>query len=674
MQVAEINRGKSTYAGYPAKIPALYAIAGGSLSLIGWASDTERLTDWLNNHISMFPNTAIAAVLCGLTLLLLNHPGKSSQTIVRILAASVAVLGAATLFEHITRVDLRIDTLLYNKSWGQVAADAPMRMGPPASISFLMLGVALFLLTFPGRGRALSAALGVLVVAVATLSLTGFLYGVHQMYMIPHLTGIAMPTASMIFGLGIAVVANAPEREPMRSLFENSAAGLLARRALPVIIVISLTLGWARVGIQNKGLVDTEFGTAMRTVIEIALLTGLLWSAVVMVRRHEQALLHAKHAAESANIAKDNFLATLSHELRTPLTPVLAMISAWEDSADLPLALRHDMQTVRHNIELEARLIDDLLDLTRIVKGKLSLNTEQVNVHRLTSLVVEMYRSELHAKKLDLNLRLEATSYFVQADPGRLQQALWNLLKNAAKFTPPGGQIEITTRNDAQDRLHIAFRDTGIGIAPQDIIRLFKPFEQGSTEVVKRYGGLGLGLAIAKALLTAQQGEITAQSDGSGKGSTFTIILPAIDQPAENPIDAAAVVSRIAETRTFRLLLVEDHDDTARALARLLRNNGHQVELASSVQQAVQAMTGENFDVLVSDIGLPDGTGVDLIRQIRQKYGQRLPALALTGFGMEEDIARCKAAGFTDHLTKPVNLQKLEAAIQRIGRQENLLQ
>lgn len=668
MPAVETAPRASLRANYPATIAALYAVAGGVTTLLGWATNTQRLTDWLNNGVSMFPNTAVCAVLCGAALLLLNRQNPA-RWLIQLLATLLALIGMATLLQHLTGVNLHIDTLLFNKPWGQAAADARMRMGPPASLSFLMLGIALLLLTTTGRPRAISAGLGVAVIALATLSLTGFLYGVHQMYMIPRLTGIAMPSASITFALGVGIIASAPDREPMRSILENSAAGLLARRALPVTIVLALALGWARVYIQNKGLVDTEFGTALRTVIEIALLTGLLWRAVVMVRRHEQALLHAKESAESANIAKDNFLATLSHELRTPLTPVLAMISAWQDSADLPPALRHDMQTVRHNIELEARLIDDLLDLTRIVKGKLSLNLEQVNVHRLTDLVIEICRSELHAKNLILGLRLEAKSYFVQADPGRLQQALWNLLKNAAKFTPPGGQINITTRNDPQGRLHISFRDTGIGIAPQDLVRLFKPFEQRSTEVVKRYGGLGLGLAIAKALLTAQHGEITAQSDGLDKGSTFTITLPAVEQPDEKLIDTLPAVPRIAESKTFRLLLVEDHDDTARALARLLRNNGHPVELANSVQQAVQAMTGEKFDVLVSDIGLPDGTGVDLIRQIRQKYGQRPPALALTGFGMEEDIARCKAAGFTDHLTKPVNLQKLEAAIQRIGRQ-----
>ncbi len=652
-----------------ASIAALYAVCAGIITLIGWATNIQRLTDWLNNGISMFPNTALEAILSGLALLFINVSQKPLTRIVRLLAGLVAFVGALILVEHLTGINLGIDTLLFNRPWGQSAADSPMRMGPPASTAYVMIGLAIILSTVPGPSRGLSAALGVAVLAIATLSLTGFLYGAHQMYKIPKLTGISMLTATVVLALGISLVASLPDREPLRILFENSAAGILVRRALPILLLLALSLGWVRVYIQRHGLVDTEFGTALRTVVEIALFTGLLWWAAIMVRRHEQALLHAKETAEAANMAKDNFLATLSHELRTPLTPVLAMISAWEDSPDLPSHLRDNMHTVRRNIELEARLIDDLLDLTRIVKGKLALHPEVIDVHRLIELVLILYRGEFQAKGLELSVRLDAASHFVNGDPGRLQQALWNLLKNAVKFTPKGGNIQITSGNDDKGNICIAIRDSGIGIAAQDINRLFKPFEQGSTEVVKRYGGLGLGLAIVKALLAAQQGEITAQSDGDGRGATFTILLPTVAKPTGKSSDAPVTPAKSSSPKTFRLLLVEDHADTARALARLLRHNGHQVELAASIQQALDTMSGEPFDVLVSDIGLPDGSGMDLIRQIREKYGNRPPALALTGYGMEDDIARCKAAGFTDHLTKPVNLQKLEAAIQQVARQ-----
>jgi len=667
MKDREIAANQAWVARNLVKVAGYFTVVGGIATIIGWATNTQRLTDWMNNGISMFANTALEAALSGAALLLVNRLERPARMGARVAGVLVALLGAMTLFEHLSGINLGIDTMLIRRTWGQNAADAPMRMGPPASLSFLMIGIAVLLLSFAGRARKVAVALGVMVMAISTLSLIGFVYGAHEMYMIPKLTGIAMQSAIMILTLGVGVAASAPECEPMRLLFEKSAAGLLARRALPIIVILSLSLGWLRVTIQRKGLVDTEFGTALRTVTEIALLTGLLWSAALMVRRHERALLQAKEAAEAANIAKDNFLAKLSHELRTPLTPVLAIISACENSPEFSNEMRDDMQTVRRNIELEARLIDDLLDLTRIVKGKLALNSEVLDVHRLTDQVVGMYRTELQSRKLDMTFRLDAPLHFVFADPGRFQQAIWNLLKNAAKFTPEGGSIEISTSNDANGRVLIAIRDSGIGIAPEAIGRLFKPFEQGSDEVVKRYGGLGLGLAIVKALLHAQAGEITAESNGVGHGATFTIMLPSVAEPAAIRMEALPEGAGSDDSRAFRLLLVEDHSDTARALSRQLRRNGHKVEIAESLRQAIEVFDPNWFDLVVSDIGLPDGTGLELMQHIREKYGPLPPALALTGYGMEEDIARCRAAGFSDHLTKPVNLQKLESAIQRLG-------
>jgi signal transduction histidine kinase/ActR/RegA family two-component response regulator len=517
-----------------------------------------------------------------------------------------------------------------------------------------------------------------MVVAIAMLSVIGYLYGAHQMYSIPRVTAIALQTASVILILGIGVIASAPQRNPMRSLLQPGTAGMLARRALPVLFVLSLSLGWVRIWIERERLVDTEFGTALRTLVELALLSGLLWWAVGMVGKHEAALVEsegelreAKEAAEAANIAKDNFVATLSHELRTPLTPVLATLSAWEKAPEFPPSLRDEMQMVRRNIDLEARLIDDLLDLTGIVRGKFTLNLETLDVHELMRTVVSMYRGELETGRFKVTQRLEAANCIVRGDPGRLQQVFWNVLKNAVKFTPGGGQIELSTRNDAQGHVQVLVRDSGLGISAEALTRLFRPFEQGSDEIVKRYGGLGLGLTIARSLLIAHGGEIAAQSDGLGRGATFILTLPFVVSKPVKPVlhsGTPAKSNGAAQGRTFRLLLVEDHADTARVLARLLGSNGHTVEVASSVREAMEAFNGGGkFDFLVSDVGLPDGSGVDLIRQIRQQLGLGIPAIALSGYGMEEDIARCKEAGFDDHVTKPVNLQKLEATIQRVA-------
>ena len=268
----------------------VYTVFGGLLTLIGWGTDVVRLTDWRNDGISMFPNAAACAILSGLTLLLNGSSRPRWRAIARAIPIIVAVVGGLTLVEHVTGIDLGIDTLLFDRPWGQSAAAAPMRIGPPASISYLIIGTALLLANFGPRARGASAAMGVVVTAIAMLSLIGYLYGAHQMFTIPRLTGIAMQTASMILALGIGLVASVPDREPMRTILEPSAAGMLARRALPVVVVLALALGWVRVSIQGEGLVDTEFGTALRTLVEIVLLTGLLWWAVAMVRAHEHAL------------------------------------------------------------------------------------------------------------------------------------------------------------------------------------------------------------------------------------------------------------------------------------------------------------------------------------------------------------------------------------------------
>jgi PAS domain S-box-containing protein len=389
---------------------------------------------------------------------------------------------------------------------------------------------------------------------------------------------------------------------------------------------------------------------------------------VVLVFRdftqHKQArqqLLAARDAAETANKAKDQFLAMLSHELRTPLTPVLATLNLWEASEEIPHALRADVEMLRRSVELEARIIDDLLDLTRIARGLLSFSPENTDVHSLIEFLVGLSQSELQNKVLKLTLKLDAPRHHVYTDAARLQQVLWNVLRNAIKFTDQGGAVTITTSTDAQDRLDITFHDTGIGMTPDTLSKLFIPFEQADPTRNQRYGGLGLGMAISNALVDLLDGEIRAESPGLGLGSTFTITFPTVD-PAANGSEPVSA-SRKSQDKV-RLLLVEDHGDTARALARLLENRGFTTKIARSVATALEAIERDEFDLYLCDLGLPDGTGIDLIRKVRET--RKTPAIALTGFGMQGDVERAQQAGFDGHLTKPVNLQKLEATMWRL--------
>ena len=378
----------------------------------------------------------------------------------------------------------------------------------------------------------------------------------------------------------------------------------------------------------------------------------------------ERALQQAKESAEAANAAKDQFLAVLSHELRTPLTPVMGMVQSLEMARDVPADLREDLAMIRRNVELEARLIDDLLDLTRISKGKVQLNFEDADAHLALGDALDICRADIQEKQIEVRLQLAATRTLIKADPARLQQVLWNILKNAVKFTPPGGTISLSTRNDdAGDRFIVRIADTGIGIEPDALSRIFDAFEQAEQSISRKFGGLGLGLAITKTLVDLHGGTIAAHSEGKDHGASFTIEFPGArsavrPQPIE-PKPAEPAASRGGA----RILLVDDHVDTNRALKRLLERLGYNVQTADSVASALKAADDQPFDLLISDIGLPDGTGIQLIAELRK----RLPivkGIALSGFGMEEDVKRSRAAGFQDHLTKPINFTRLESALR----------
>jgi signal transduction histidine kinase/CheY-like chemotaxis protein len=391
-------------------------------------------------------------------------------------------------------------------------------------------------------------------------------------------------------------------------------------------------------------------------------------------KRNEQLVADerlARSAAEAMNQAKDHFLATLSHELRTPLTPVLAVISGLDRSDLLPPDFRQDLAMMRRNIELEARLIDDLLDLTRISSGKIQLERRSVDLREILKHAVQTSCGEaLSTGGPRVDLDLAGADHRLWGDASRLTQVFWNLLNNAVKFTPREGTITVRSRREAS-RLAVEIADTGVGIEPDVLPRIFDAFEQGD---VHRFGGLGLGLAIGKAIVDLHGGEIVARSEGRGRGTSFTVHLP-IGLPARSeeavepaPADATA---RGAEMRSLRILLIEDHADTAEALADLLRVGGHEVAVAATATEAraVAERAGlGRFDLVVSDLGLPDGSGQDLMRELSGRYG--LHGIALSGYGMEADIRRSREAGFECHLTKPVNLETLEAAIQQVAGQE----
>ena len=368
-----------------------------------------------------------------------------------------------------------------------------------------------------------------------------------------------------------------------------------------------------------------------------------------------------------ANAAKDQFLALLSHELRNPLSPVIAMVGELEASTPDAPGIRNALEVIRRNVELEARLIDDLLDVTRIAKGKLQLTFETVSVNEIVQRASEICRDEAATKQLQLEFRLDAQDVYVNGDPARLQQVFWNLIKNAVKFTPEHGHITVQTSNPAPEQIEIRVSDTGIGIESDKLDRIFNAFEQGQLSITRRFGGLGLGLAISKAMVEAHGGKIRAESGGKDQGATFTIWLKTVKAPAvaDVPVNGGVKDGKrdLADGLRHRVLVVDDHEDTCMGMKMMLQRRGYDVTVAHNADQALDKARAEEFDLLISDIGLPDRSGYELMRELR---GKGLRGIALSGFGSEHDISKARAAGFAEHLTKPINFDKLDEAIRNL--------
>ena len=325
--------------------------------------------------------------------------------------------------------------------------------------------------------------------------------------------------------------------------------------------------------------------------------------------------------------------------------------------------LRQQILSIRKNVELEAKLIDDLLDVTRIGSGKLELHREVLNIHTSLRAALEICQSEIEAKKLEVSLALRAEDHHLWADPARMQQIFWNLIKNATKFTPAEGRLSFRSADVGAGRMAIEVADTGIGIEPEALPRIFDAFEQGDRSVTRQHGGLGLGLAIAKMLVELHGGTLTVTSGGRSAGSVFRVELETIAalKDQDQPPDPAAG----AEGGLHKVLLVDDNAETLSTIARLLRSSDFDVRTAVSVKSAFTALDSERFDLLVSDIGLPDGSGLDIMRHGRDHLG--LKGIALSGYGTDQDARTSKEAGFAHHLIKPLDLGRLVDLIRRMA-------
>ncbi|HYO92350.1 MAG TPA: ATP-binding protein, partial [Pyrinomonadaceae bacterium] len=387
----------------------------------------------------------------------------------------------------------------------------------------------------------------------------------------------------------------------------------------------------------------------------------------------------ARREAEEANRLKDEFLATLSHELRTPLTAMLGWTRMLRTRMLDETTSRHALETIERNVRSQTQLIEDLLDVSRIITGKLRLDTRPVELAFVIESAMDSIRPAAEAKEIIVERAIDPTASPVLGDTARLQQVVWTLLSNAVKFTPKGGRVLVSLER-SESYASITVKDTGIGISQEFLPYVFDRFRQADSSSTRSHGGLGLGLAIVRHLVELHGGAVEAGSNGEQSGASFTVKLPLMavnirrDDAAVGSGDGAdghnwAALECPPLLKGVRVLVVDDEEDALRLLSTILRQCEAVVETASNAGQAIEALRRTRPDVLVSDIGMPGEDGYGLLERVRAEGDpevKELPAVALTGYASEEDRARSLAAGFQAHLTKPIDPQSLIAAVARL--------
>jgi signal transduction histidine kinase/CheY-like chemotaxis protein len=386
----------------------------------------------------------------------------------------------------------------------------------------------------------------------------------------------------------------------------------------------------------------------------------------------------ARAEAERMSDAKDDFLATLSHELRTPLNAILGWAQVLRSTGRSADEMRAGLETIERNARMQTQLIDDLLDMSRITSGKLRLDVQPLHPLAFIEAAIETVTPAAMAKGIRVERVLDPAAGPISGDPGRLQQVVWNVLSNAIKFTPRGGAVQIALTR-FESHLELAITDTGIGIRPDLMPHLFERFRQGDASTTRAYGGLGLGLSLVKSLVELHGGSVGVESAGEGQGTTVTVHLPLMFPQRAGDADArdeARAGSRretavhAAELAGVKVLIVDDQPDARDLIARVLEDAAAVVVSAASADEAIGLVESERPDVLVSDIGMPDTDGYELLRRVRglgPERGGRLPAIALTAFARTEDRTRALRAGFVAHVCKPVGASELVATVASVA-------
>ena len=514
----------------------------GALALTGWTLDLDVLKG-AGGAITMKPDTALGLVACGLSLRTYVSSRRALRWLSPVLALFAGIVGILTLSQYVTGWTLGIDELLFVEAPGSPATASPAGMGPVASLSLTAASAALLVMR---RRPGIAQTLALIVGTLAFVALVGYWYRVQELYSVAQYTGIAWPTAAALEVLSVGLLTANAHLGPASVLISGGPGGILARRLILPAILIPPALGYLRVAGQQAGIYDTGMGTALLVVALAMLFTVLIWRtaasldatdrvrAAVQDERDDLLVREraARQTAERANQLKDEFLATVSHELRTPLNAIAGWTQLLRANFVPEQRRRHAAEVVARNARFLARLIEDLLDVSRISTGQMTLHPQPVNLSTIADRAVEAFTDTAHEKGVSLTSWGDGVSAMVNGDPERLQQIANNLLSNAVKFTPPGGKVDVSVKLTGESA-DLVVSDTGRGIRPDFLPYVFERFRQEDATATREYGGLGLGLAIARELAALHNGKVQVFSDGAGQGATFVLKLPLL---RESPV------------------------------------------------------------------------------------------------------------------------------------------
>ena len=499
--------------------------------------------------------------------------------------------------------------------------------------------------------------------------------------------GEALPSARAVSGLSLrqadAIAAELRQGPAMRQndllaapdASADGAPPLRSCLSLPVSSRSGLLLGRLLLGHPQAGMFSARserIVSAIAAQAAVALDNTRLYAAATRAAEERKVLLdserEARAEAERTNQLKDDFLATLSHELRTPLSAILGWAQVLRRGTRDQADLHRGLQSIERNARAQAQLIEDLLDMSRITSDKVLLDLQPLAPASVIASAIETLRPAADAKHIAIHSSIASDAGSIMGDPGRIQQVIWNLLSNALKFTPQGGRVDIGVRHEA-GRLAITVTDNGVGIKKDFLPHVFDRFRQADASTTRRHGGLGLGLAIVKHLVEQHGGTVTASSAGDMQGASFTVRLP-LGAPTAAARQAGGAPSASPDLRGVRVLLVDDEADARELTERILRDHHAEVHGAGSVAQALQLLEQVRPHVLVSDIGMPDADGFDLLAHIRAHASPdaaRLPALALTAFAQPQDRQRALASGFQAWVSKPLDPAELLVTVAQLA-------